>query len=97
MKVGPGVYFDMIGGVQNAAWLNHDLDDDYLYDMYEGSDSDEYSYDGDNKIKTFSTLQDSSVIHRVSFRQDKNRLALCYAYCYTKDKTLHFLILNQFY
>ena len=38
----------MIGGVQNAAWLNHDLDDDYLYDMYEGSDSDEYSYDGDN-------------------------------------------------
>ncbi len=64
----------MIGGAHNAAWFDHDIfDEEDFIDMYGENESDEDSSDSHMEVKTFSTLQDSSVIHRVSFRQEKNR------------------------
>jgi len=74
-EIGPGFYFDMIGGAHNAAWFDHDIfDEEDFMDMYGENESDEDSSDSHMEVKTFSTLQDSSVIHRVSFRQEKNSL-----------------------
>jgi hypothetical protein len=60
----------MIGGAGNAAWLNPEfMDEDDIYDMYGSDDDDSYDFD-DMETKTFLTLQDSSVIQRLSFRSD---------------------------
>lgn len=60
----------MIGGAGNAAWLDPDfMDEDDIYDMYGSDDDDSYDFD-DMETKTFLTLQDSSVIQRLSFRSD---------------------------
>ena len=68
-NVGPELYFDMIGGEENAQWL-HGMDmDAYDFLMSDGEDSDD-EYDVTDK-KTFLTLQDSHVIQHLSFHEDR--------------------------
>lgn len=75
-QVGPELYYDMIGGPQNAAWAEMLSDDEGHFDywMSDEDDDDEFFDFDEMEKKTFVTLQDSSVIQHLSFYQQNSAM-----------------------
>lgn len=73
-QVGPDLYYDMIGGPQNAAWALDDEGGHFDYWMSDEDDDDDFFDFDEMEKKTFVTLQDSSVIQHLSFYQQNSTM-----------------------